>query len=356
MTGSSSSPGRVSGSPKIVGLGFCCLDELLLLTEIPPPEGRAVIRQRERQGGGMVATAMVATARLGGDVGFIAAVGDDTRGTRILDEFRHYGVDVSQCVTRPGAISHETIVMVDERTGARSFLSERGNAAPLTPADLPRDYLSHTRYLHLSDASDAALTAAEWVHAGGGEVCFDGTHFHPSLWPVLKEVDYLIVSRFFAAEFAAHKAGKGLGSAAAQFADLAPKPSADPHPETLHMAPEDGSAHVAPALTGEALLDVARALRDEGPRVVVVTEGEHGSWCASPEGEFHTPAFEPPRVVDTTGAGDVFHGAFLFGRAQGWDLRRSLKVAAATASLKCRALGGRAGIPTLPEALELALS
>jgi sugar/nucleoside kinase (ribokinase family) len=256
--------------------------------------------------------------------------------------------------------------------------------------------------LHLSDASPAAQQAARWVHEAGGEVGFDGTHFHPSLWQVLPLVDYLIVSRFFASEFAAHVAGRGLGRAAADFASLLPaagslalsappavgergrdvappaipteagddllpapagegwgggKPSparegwsggASQHPQTLHPHP----AEEAPMLAGEQLLGVARRLRETGPRVVVVTEGEHGSWCASDEGELHVPAF-PTVAVDTTGAGDVFHGAFLFGRAQGWDLRRSLLAASATAALKCRALGGRAGIPTLEEVSQL---
>ena len=348
----------------VVGLGYCCIDDLLLLSEIPPAEGRATIRQRGRQGGGMVATAMVAVARLGGRAGFVTAVGDDERGDWILRDFRGYGVDVSHSVVRPGAKSHLTVVLVDERTGARSFLSDRGDVADVLPDELDRAYLAGAKILHLSDASPAALRAAEWAQAAGVEVCFDGTHFHPSVWQLLPRLDYLIVSRFFASEFDAHRKGSGLGSDALQFASLSTHAT-----DATHATPGAGAAgtgtatqHVAavhpdgpppPQLTGEALLRVAHDLRAQGPGTVVVTEGEHGSWCASAEGEIHTQAF-PIAPVDTTGAGDVFHGAFLYGRAQGWDLRRSLLLASATASLKCRALGGRAGIPTLEEALELA--
>jgi sugar/nucleoside kinase (ribokinase family) len=108
-----------------------------------------------------------------------------------------------------------------------------------------------------------------------------------------------------------------------------------------------------PEQAGEQLLAAAARLARLGPPVVVVTEGEHGSWCVSPEGSFHVPAFPVQPLVDTTGAGDVFHGAFLYGRAHGWDLRRALRLAAAVAAMKCRAIGGRAGIPTLEEALIL---
>ncbi|HEU5316126.1 MAG TPA: PfkB family carbohydrate kinase, partial [Chloroflexota bacterium] len=187
-----------------------------------------------------------------------------------------------------------------------------------------------------------ALTAARWVKEAGGEVCFDGTHFIPALWPLLPVVDYLIVSRFFASEFAAHVDGHGEGRAAALFAG-------EPGGSTSHPAAVHPGAEQVPALEGERLLEVAGRLRSHGPRVVVVTEGEHGSWCASEEGEYHVRAFPVPHMVDTTGAGDVFHGAFLFARALGREVREALEMAAATAALKCRALGGRTGIPTLEE-------
>jgi sulfofructose kinase len=333
----------------IVGLGFCCTDELLLLSEIPPAEGRATIRRRDRQGGGMVATAMAAAARLGGAVGFVGAVGDDWRGGWILEDFRRYGVDVSRVVVRPGATSHETVVLVDERSGARSFLTDRGDVREVQPDELDRAYVASARYLHLSDASPAALKAAEWAREAGAAVGFDGTHFHPTLWPVLPKVDYLIVSRFFASEFAAHLSGRSLGRAAADFASLSPTEAgkgSDQHIQAMH--PDED----APQLSGEALLGVARRLREVGPQVVVVTEGEQGCWCVSSDGDLHVRAY-PVQAVDTTGAGDVFHGAFLFALARGWDLRRSLQVASATAALKCRALGGRAGVPRLDEVLAL---
>jgi len=327
----------------VVGLGYCCPDELLLLTEIPPPEGRAIIRRRERHGGGMVATAMVAVARLGGHAGFMSAIGDDDRGGWIQEEFQRYGVDTSRSVIRPGARSHQTVVLVDGSTGARSFLSDRGDVTDIVAEELDRDYITGASMLHLSDASPAALLAARWAKEAGKAVCFDGTHFNPSLLTLLPLVDYLIVSRFFANELASHDAGQGTGRAAARFAGES---------SGSQLMESPAIAGDVPEVHGEALLQIARQLRSHGPKVVVVTEGEHGSWCASDEGDSHTPSF-PIEAVDTTGAGDVFHGAFLFARAQGWDLRRSLLLAAATAALKCRALGGRAGIPTLAEALAL---
>ncbi len=344
-------PPEAGSRPRILGLGFACIDDLLLLTEIPPPEGRATIKGRAQQGGGMVATAMVAIARLGGNASFITRVGDDTTGAEILSEFRHEGVDVSHAIVSPGETSHRTIVMVDGRSGARAFLSGRGTAGDVLPNDLQPEYVKAAAYLHLSDAGPGALSAAKLVKDAGGDVCLDGTHFHPSVTPLLASLRYLVVSRFFASEFVAAQAGRTLGAAARDYAGTL---VARKHATVTDLPDHDGTE--ADILEGTALLGAARRLRGEGPSVVVVTEGENGCWCSSPDGDFHTPAFIAPAVVDTTGAGDVFHGAFLLGRANGLELGASLEFASAVAALKCRALGGRAGIPTMEEALKFMAS
>ena len=107
------------------------------------------------------------------------------------------------------------------------------------------------------------------------------------------------------------------------------------------------------AVTGQYdLARAARTLQERYNGVVVVTAGEQGSWCATDDELFHTPAFAV-EVVDTTGAGDVFHGGLLYALLDGRPLRGALRFASATAALKCRLPGGRAGIPTLPQVEEL---
>jgi ribokinase len=90
----------------------------------------------------------------------------------------------------------------------------------------------------------------------------------------------------------------------------------------------------------------ARALHARYGNLAVVTAGERGSWCVGWGEAFHTPAFRV-NVVDTTGAGDVFHGGFLYGLLKDWPLRHVARFASAMAALKCRSAGGRAGIPYL---------
>ncbi len=126
---------------------------------------------------------------------------------------------------------------------------------------------------------------------------------------------------------------------------------------TSHAFATDFTGIADPAVSAKSLLDAGAGLVVPR-RIAGVTCGDRGSWFATSDGdEFHQPAFTPPNppgVVDTTGAGDVFHGAFSFGLAQGWDPRRCARFASAVAALKCTRLGGRAGIPTCAQAEQLA--
>ena len=81
-----------------------------------------------------------------------------------------------------------------------------------------------------------------------------------------------------------------------------------------------------------------------GPRIFVQTEGIDGSYTITAQEQFHTPVF-PVNVIDTTGAGDVFHGAYIVGLLRGWSLRQIALFSTAVSALKCMQLGGRGGIP-----------
>ena len=89
-------------------------------------------------------------------------------------------------------------------------------------------------------------------------------------------------------------------------------------------------------------------LKGGGGEAIIVTLGEKGSISVSNEGYFYQPAYEI-KAVDTTGCGDVFHGAFIFGLLQNWNLKEKIRFATATAALKCRDIGGRTAIPDLRE-------
>ena len=296
--------------PRVIGLGMAVLDILIRLKEMPRWDQGARLSAVAIDGGGPVATAMVAVSRLGVPAGFVGTCGSDRLAEIKMRTLTENGLDVSHVVRRPGPENQVVLVSVHEETGERIFsgLSTfRDN--PLQVEELDRDYITAAEYLHLDGAHpDAALQAARWMHAAGKTVVLDGSSTHapvpPKMRALVEEADILIC-------------GSGFG----------------------------------PSLTGLTdLWEVGEAILKMGPRIVVQTEGIDGSYTVTAEERFHTPAFKVD-VVDTTGAGDVFHGAYIVGLLQGWNLREVALFSTAVSAIKCTKLGGRAGIPSFAETL-----
>lgn len=295
--------------PDIVGIGLSTLDVLVRLREMPTWERPGAPSEFALDGGGPVATACAAAARLGARAGYIGTAGDDEAAELKLRSLCANGVDVSRVVRRPGAEPHVIVVYVNEENGERAFAPvRRPPHAPLRPDELDREYITSARCLHLDGFEhEAALAAAGWVRAAGGIVSLDcartdGASAGARVRELVSCVDVLIC-------------GSGFGR----------------------------------SLTGEAdIWEAGAAVLDLGPRVFVQTEGEQGCYTVTREERFHTPAFAVD-VVDTTGAGDVFHGAYLVGMLKGWDARVTARFASAVAAISCTGLGGRRPIPRFDE-------
>ncbi len=289
--------------PDVIGIGTCTADMLFVVPQ-PPTYGRSWrASQYLRQSGGPVATALVTLARLGVSTRFIGRVGDDPEGVFIREEFGKEGVDTSRLMLEPNALSRAVLVLVDQATGERCFTSRRETNTPLTVSDLNRQEITSAKVLHLDDADEASIQAAKWAKAAGVTVVLDGT-WHSELITelLLPLVDIPIVSEVFAQEW---------------------MPGAPP----------------------EA---VVQRLCEFGARIAVITLGERGCVAQWEAGLLTFPAF-PVDVLDTTGAGDAFHGGFIYGVLQDWSVAEIIRFASAVASLNCCQLGGRSGLPTLEE-------
>jgi sugar/nucleoside kinase (ribokinase family) len=301
---------------QVVGLGMAALDILLRSHEMPTWEHGVRMQSVAIEGGGPVATALVAVSRLGVPAGFVGTYGSDRLGEIKLQTLVENGLDVSRAVQRPGPEDQAVLVCVHAETGERVFSGfERSHRQPLTVEELDREYITSAQWLHLDGYhADAALHAARWMHEAGRQVMLDGSStWRPvseAMRALVEETDILIC-------------GSGFGPA------LTGQPQ-DPSPANLWQV-------------GEQILQM-------GPSVVVQTEGTEGSFTVTHEGRFHVPAFEID-VVDTTGAGDVFHGAFLVGLLQGWDLQTVAWFSTAVSAIKCTQLSGRRGIPTFEQTL-----
>jgi len=287
----------------VVGAGINVIDYLFRVPHFPEPNTKMDALSAMIQGGGLTATAMVACARLGLRTRYIGKFGGNEIGRLARDELTAEGLDLAGSVIAEGVPNRFCVVLVEEGSGHRTIVRQRDPRIWLQPADLVRDLVCAGRALHLDGhEGDAALQAARWAKEAGILVSVDAeepTQYREELFPL---TDVLIVSRRFAR-----------------------------------------------ALTGKtAPADILQVLAGLGPRCVGLTQGEAGSalWY---QGEIvEVPGF-PVEVVDTTGAGDVFHGAFLCGLLRGWEARDILQFANAVSALKCTSLGGRTGIPRIEE-------
>jgi sugar/nucleoside kinase (ribokinase family) len=281
---------------------------LLLVDHLPAEEEVERALGGVVQGGGPVATALVALARLGARVAMLDAVGDDWRGRLIQEEFQAEGVETRFLVGRPGSTSATACILVREGSGSRTIVRQPGTASEVEPRELPAEAIRSASILHVNGRHlRACLEAVRLAREGGVRVSFDGGagRYREELRPLVRQSDVCIVARDFASRYTGR----------------------------------DEPVAAGPELLGE------------GPSLVVVTDGRRGSWICAREGRpFHQPAFDAPRVVDTTGCGDAYHGAFLFGLLRGMDLEATAALASAVAALNATALGGRTALPRWEQA------
>jgi len=285
----------------MVGIGLASLDLLGSMPRFPAPNSKNRVTDVSIQGGGAAATACVAAARLGARAAFAGVVGDDDLGRAILRGLEEEGVDVSRVVVATGRRSPFSFVAVNAGDASRTVFHAPGDLPPLAPGDID-DAIFDGAGVVLIDGRqrEAQLAAAARARRAGAEVLLD-----------------------------CERLGDG-GRALAAASDVVV-----------------ASAGVVDELGGdaEAALDALAAL---GPRWVVVTLGEEGSIGRAGGPILEQPAFRVD-AVDTTGCGDAYHGAFAVGMLRGLDLAGCMELASATAALKCRALGGRDGLPRAGE-------
>ncbi len=296
----------------VVGLGCACVDFLGVVPYMPGLDDEIQMLAASRQGGGEVATALVALARLGSTASYVGQIGDDPSGDLISTEFEQYGVDTSHLLVERGATSQTSIVLVDDKSGKRTILGVPFTAAEIAPDQIRPGFVEKASYLLLDGtARQAALEAARRARGTGVPVVLDADvlALDSEIELLLALTDILIPSKSFSQRF---------------------------------TGTEDA----------EKALETFRAF---GASIILITLGEDGCVCHADGDTFHTPIFEVD-VVDTTGAGDVFHGALIHGLLQDWELAQTVEFAAAVAAIKCAKLGGRAGIPDAAETAEFLAS
>lgn len=289
-------------TPDIVGIGVCTVDHIVTVPRMPHRNENMRALNYSRQPGGLASCALVAAARLGARTKIIARIGDDENGDYIRRDLQAEGVDASQLLAEAGSESHVSVILVDEATGERSIITRPPTGSPISPAEIGQEAITGARVLFVDTINEATLAAARWAREAGLTVVLDPARPYAEIKPLLALVDAPIVPEAWARAW----------------------------------LPKEGPAAVAERLV------------DEGASMAVVTLGERGSVLCWEGGIVEIPAFAV-EVADTTGAGDAYHGAFMYAILQDWDAPRMARFASAVGSLNCRAIGGRNALPTLAE-------
>jgi sulfofructose kinase len=290
-------------SVDVVGVGINATDMIIRLPHFPAPDSKVEIRSSEAKAGGQVASAMVACHRWGLLARYVGKVGNDAVGRFQIDEMRREGVDAHWIVADECA-SQTSYVLVDETSGERTVLWNRDSSIALCAEDLRREWISRASAL-LVDGHDteAAMQAARWAREERIPVVGDFDNRYPGVEALLEYVDFVITSNTF--------------------------------PERLSGEPD----------LLKALPQICRRFKC---RMTGATLGRMGVLLWNGEKFLLAPAFRV-RALDTTGAGDVFHGAFVFGLVRGWPVEEILEFSCAAAALNCTASGARGHIATLDE-------
>ncbi|MCH2059795.1 MAG: PfkB family carbohydrate kinase [Verrucomicrobiales bacterium] len=295
-------------SKGILGIGVCTLDILTHTSTFPLTGDVEEANDSLVMGGGPVATALAAAASMGSKTTMLDRLGDDWRSRLILDGLEGQGVSCDEIKREPGARASLASVWVRAADGARAIRFVRSSASPLLVSEIKEEILTSHRFIHCNGRHlEACMRAAEICRNSGGQtqLSFDGgaNRYRDELIPLMKATTIAIV----ALEFAMSATGAGSRQAAAK--------------DLQKLCPQ--------------------------AQIVGITDGENGSWLYLRDAKhFHQPAYPVAHTVDTTGCGDVYHGAFLHALDSGRNVKEAAQIASASGALNATALGGRGRLPT----------
>jgi sugar/nucleoside kinase (ribokinase family) len=283
---------------EVVGMGLNSVDYLCLVPQFPTQNSKMKIQRFTKQGGGQVATAMVALSRWGVKTKYIGKIGADELGRFSLESLRQEGVDVSSVAVEPKTSNQLGVIIVDGLSGERTILWDRDERLMYRKGELQKKEICSGKVLHL-DGHDirAAIQCAKWAKTEGIPTVIDIDKVEPLTAELIEKIDFLVTSSRF---------------------------------PTLFTGIRDQKK----AMT---------ELQKYTSGMICVTLGQEGSMALIKGKILYAKGFKI-KVMDTTGAGDVFHAGFIYGLLRNWEAGEILRFANAVAALE---MGGRSGIPTL---------
>ena len=326
----------------IVGIGASTLDRFIVVDHYPTGREVQQVVSSTTDGGGPVATALAAAGKYGARTAMIDSIGDDMVGHHILDDFEKYNVNINAIQVERGAKSGVATILVKQSTGERAVFFERSTATEPDFLEVHKQLIEDAYILHINGRHRQLMRSAMAVAKEAGTIIsLDGgaQRYDEDMKPITEDSHIVIVARDYAEKY-----------------------------------------------TGTTNLeDACRIIHDRGALIAGVTDGANGSYFVWPDGTaYRCEPFLQKSIVDTTGAGDSFHGAFLANLAHiinhmkgqetistskshgasiravellkhcaHSDLEKATIFASAVASLNTQGIGGRSPLPTLQSVQEL---
>ncbi len=292
----------------VIGFGLNAVDHLITIPRFPSFNTKVRLTDHRQMTGGQVSSAMAGVQRLGLRASYIGKVGYDNEGRMLIESLQEEGVDCSGVMVAMGAKTQGAVIIIEQFSGERTILWYHDDLTRIATEELKREMITRGRVLHL-DGFDtkAAIQASKWAHEAGMVVTIDLDTAYPGIDELLPLVDCLITSQSLSNE-------------------LAGTPG---------------------------LVDEQEALKKLNQRYgcyfVAMTQGARGALAYVEDQFIASPAFRPPVIRDTTGAGDAFRAGFIYGLCKGLGIEETMRAANAVAALQCRELGARDGLPAEEE-------
>lgn len=292
----------------VVGVGLNATDTMLVVPHFPAYGGKVPFLSEAYSPGGQVATAMVACAKLGLRAKYIGTIGDDERGRIQMESLLGSGINLDHVQQRRNCPNQSAYIVIDQATGERTVFWSRPDCLRISPEEITSEQITCARMLHIDGHDTSAVEhAARIARNYGLPVTVDVDTIYPGFDRVLPLVDYLIASSEFPGRW------------------------------TRIENPFDALAAIQ---------------NEHGMRVAAMTLGAHGALARAEDRYFYSPGFVVD-CVDTTGAGDVFHGAFCYSVLQRMPLAEALEFSNAMAALNCTGTGARGHIAGIEEVRHL---
>ncbi len=288
------------------GLGVTTLDYICIVDKIASYKKQALVDDLKLFGGGCVSTALVTVQRLGGKTALISCLGNDQIGKNILLELEEEGIDCSGIEIKDNIASTFSFIQVSKKLGKRAIAFFPGSSLLLKFNKKAEDIIKRSKVLILDgERPTEDIKAAKFAHQNNIKVMLDCNSFIKGTAQLLSHIDYIITSESFLYDFSSEK---------------------------------------------DVNSSLKKISKEYNPLLVVATLGNKGS-IALINGKIVKVGIYTVKVKDTTGCGDVYHGAFIFGLLKNWDVIDIMKFATAVSSMKCMHYGGRPGIPNFKDTL-----